>query len=110
VAKEVQHNDAVKAIEKKAVGWAEKAGTKAVQGAADELLADTGVGALIAPATNKMISAGAHKLAQYADDAIDGSGLYRPGEGAASHLRPHSHHILNNIPGHTRPFQFTRAA
>jgi len=110
VAKEVQHNDAVKAIEKKAVGWAERAGTKALQGVADGALAETGVGEAFAPMANKLISAGTHKLAQYADDAIDGSGLYRPGEGDAGHLRPHSHHILNRLPGHTRPFHFRRVA
>lgn len=116
-AREIQHNDLVHAIEKRAVGAVQTAGTKALQGAADAALAETGVGEVLAPLANRAIAAGTSRLAGMADSAIDGSGYfrpgegyYRPGEGDASHLRPSSHNHLDNVAGHTRPFRFRRVA
>ena len=110
-AKAVQHNDLVKAMEKKAVGYAKTAGVDAVKGLADGALADTGVGELLAPLANRGIDAAANYGERRLDAAIDGSGYYRPGEGyyrPGEGLRPTAH---RNAPStHVRPFAFRRIA
>jgi hypothetical protein len=111
VAKAVQHNDLVKAIEKKAVGYAKTAGVDAVKGLADGALADTGVGELLAPLANRGIDAAANYGERRLDAAIDGSGYYRPGEGyyrPGEGLRPTAH--MHAPSTHVRPFAFRRIA
>lgn len=108
IAKQVQHNDLVKALEKKAVGYAKTAGTDALKGLADGALAETGVGEALAPLANRGIDYLGSSLEKRVDAAIDGSGYYRPGEGyyrPGSGLRPTAH-----ASHHIRPFEFKRIA
>jgi hypothetical protein len=113
VAKAVQHNDLVKAMEKKAIGYAKTAGTDALKGLADGALAETGVGEALAPLANRGIDALGSYAERHVDAAIDGSGYYRPGEGyyrpGEGHLRPHE--LQRPQPStHIRPFHFRRVA
>ena len=61
-------------LEKKAVGAAQKYGTKALQGLADSALAETGVGEALAPLANRAIASGTKRLESWADEQIDASG------------------------------------
>ena len=73
-AKELQSSELVRGLEKRAVGAAQKYGTKALQGLADSALAETGAGELLAPMANRAIASGTKRLENWADDQIDASG------------------------------------
>ena len=73
-AKELQSSSLVRGLEKKAVGAAQKYGTKALQGLADSALAETGVGEALAPLANRAIASGTKRLESWADEQIDASG------------------------------------
>ena len=73
-AKEIQSSSVVRGLEKKAVGAAQKYGTKALQGLADSALAETGIGEAIAPLANRAIASGTKRLESWADEQIDASG------------------------------------
>ena len=68
-AKEIQSSSVVRGLEKKAVGAAQKYGTKALQGLADSALAETGIGEALAPLANRAIASGTKRLESWADRA-----------------------------------------